>query len=291
MIVLSHFQTKPLLHQKASLDSDKRIKISPDLGLTIVDATLSKAGGLILDGGPTLSWAAIEEISDAENNCFLIEHGELQKILAFSDLTNRVYTLMPTPRAPTMLVSGIPMHRIKGTDPYRDTLEKIRPLKPVIGQVLDTATGLGYTAIEAAKTAEHVTTIELDPAALDIARLNPWSQALFYETKDPSRVTNTKITQRIGDSYDLIHDFEDETFHRIIHDPPTLSLAGHLYAQEFYQELHRVLRRGGKLFHYIGNPKSKSGRSITGGVIERLQDAGFSRVTRQSRAFGVLARK
>ncbi len=286
MIVISHIQTKPLLHRKASLDPDpnapaEHIQISPDLGLTIVEATLSWTEGLTFSDGTTLSWAAIEAISDTENNCFLVEHGEPQKIMAFSEFTNRLYTLMPTTGAPTMLVSGIPMHRIKGTDPYRDTLEKIKPLKPLVGHVLDTATGLGYTAIEAGRTAEHVVTIELDPAVLDIARLNPWSQALF---KPP-------ITQRLGDSYDVVHEFEDETFHRIIHDPPTLSLAGHLYAREFYEALYRVLRRGGKLFHYIGNPKSKSGRSTTGGVTQRLHDAGFSRVIRQPRAFGVLALK
>jgi predicted methyltransferase len=189
---------------------------------------------------------------------------------------------MPTPAAPTMLVSGIPMHRIKGTDPYHDTLEKIKTVKPVVGPVLDTATGLGYTAIEAAKTANHVVTIELDPAVLGIARLNPWSRALF---------DNPKITQRFGDSYDVVEEFDEETFTRIIHDPPALSLAGHLYASEFYAELHRVLRRGGRLFHYVGNPESKSGRNITRGVIRRLQEAGFSHIERRPRAFGVVAFK
>ena len=94
-----------------------------------------------------------------------------------------------------MLVSGIPMHRIKDTDPHADTLEKMRAVRPVVGQVLDTATGLGYTAIEAAKTAAHVTTIELDPAALEVCRRNPWSQALF---------DNPKITQVVGDSFEVV---------------------------------------------------------------------------------------
>ena len=187
---------------------------------------------------------------------------------------------MPTRAAPTMLISGIPMHRIKGTDPYHDTLEKIKTVKPVVGRVLDTATGLGYTAIEAAKTADHVVTIELDPTALEIARLNPWSRALF---------DNPKITQRIGDSYDVIEEFDDQTFTRIIHDPPAFSLAGDLYSGEFYVELHRVLRRGGRLFHYVGNPESKSGSRVTRGVMRRLQEAGFSRIARRPRAFGVLA--
>jgi predicted methyltransferase len=189
---------------------------------------------------------------------------------------------MPTARAPTMLISGIPMHRIKGTDPQRDTLEKVKAVKPVAGRVLDTATGLGYTAIEVARTADSVVTVELDPAALQVARVNPWSQALFE---------NPVITQRIGDSYDVVEEFDDETFTRIVHDPPVFSLAGHLYSGAFYAELYRVLERGGRLFHYVGDPQSKSGRNTTRGVMRRLQDAGFSRVRRRPRAFGVLAIK
>lgn len=71
------------------------------------------------------------------------------------------YSLMPTEGAPTMLISGIPMHRIKNTDPWRDTEEKIRAAGPIGVSVLDTATGLGYTASATAKMADCVTTIEL----------------------------------------------------------------------------------------------------------------------------------
>jgi predicted methyltransferase len=222
----------------------------------------------------------VEEIHATETNCFLVEEGEAEKILTFSELTQRVYGLMPTSGPPTMLISGIPMHRFKGTDPRQDTLEKIRAIKPVIGRVLDTATGLGYTAIEASRTAEHVVTVELDPAVLDIARLNPWSQPLF---------DNPRIEQRIGDSYDVVQELDDQSFDRILHDPPAFALAGDLYARDFYVELHRVLRRRGRLFHYIGNPESKSGRTTTRGVMRRLQEAGFSRVKRRPRAFGVVA--
>lgn len=238
--------------------------------------------GARFSDGEILSWKAIEKISASENNCFIIEGGEPRKIHLYSELTNRHYSLMPTPKAPTMLVSGILMHRIKGTDPYSDTLEKIKTVKPLVGHVLDTATGLGYTAIEASKTASRVITIELDPSAQEIAKLNPWSQLLF---------DNPKITQRIGDSYVIIKEFENNTFTRIIHDPPTLKLAGHLYAIEFYAELYRVLRHAGRMFHYIGNPESRSVSQITRGVIDRLRGVGFSRVMRRPSAFGVVAFK
>jgi predicted methyltransferase len=146
--------------------------------------------------------------------------------------------------------------------------------------VLDTATGLGYTAIEAARTAERVITIELDPAGLEIARQNPWSRALF---------DNPRIEQIVGDAFEEVRCLPDLLFSRVIHDPPALSLAGELYSGAFYRELHRVLRRNGRLFHYIGDPESASGRNTTRGVLRRLQEAGFTRVARRPEAFGVVA--
>jgi predicted methyltransferase len=181
-----------------------------------------------------------------------------------------------------MLISGIPMHRIKDTDPHQDTLTKIRAAAPITGRVLDTTTGLGYTAIEAAKTAGAVITIEIDPAALQVARLNPWSQAVF---------DNPKIRQIVGDVFDEIEAFEDASFNRVIHDPPMFSLAGDLYSTEFYRQLYRVLTPSGRLFHYIGDLDSSSGQRVTKGVVRRLQDVGFARIVRRPEAFGLLAYK
>ena len=181
-----------------------------------------------------------------------------------------------------MLIAGFVMHRIKDIDPMQDTRGKIAAISPIVGRVLDTATGLGYTAIEASKTADEVITIELDPGVQEIARLNPWSQTLFY---------NPKIQQLMGDAYEVVQTFEDESFSRIIHDPPTFSLAGELYSGALYQQLFRVLKRGGRLFHYIGDPKSKASGGITKGALRRLQEAGFSRVVRRPEAYGVVAYK
>jgi predicted methyltransferase len=174
------------------------------------------------------------------------------------------------------------MHRIKGTDPYKDTLSKIKAVSPIIGRVLDTTTGLGYTAIEASKTADEVITVELDPAVLEIARRNPWSRALFG---------NPKITQKIGDSFDVIEEFEGGFFTRIIHDPPTFSLAGDLYSEEFYRQLFRVLRRSGRLFHYIGDLDSQHGSRVVKGALRRLEAAGFKNARRYPQAFGLIAYK
>ena len=74
----------------------------------------------------------------------------LEEVQVFSPETNRRYSLLATAGAPTMLVSGVQMHRTSGEDPWSDTLAKVRCVAPVVGRVLDTCTGLGYTAIVAA---------------------------------------------------------------------------------------------------------------------------------------------
>lgn len=276
-VVLSHYQCRPLL--QAWREQQQEATASLDLGLTQHVVSLSHAG-VGLPDGQTLDWVTIQEICDAENSCFSWRQGQLSKIQAFSEALNRVYTLFPTERAPTMLISGIPMHRIKGVDPHQDTLNKIKALGPVHGAVLDTTTGLGYTAIEAARTASQVTTIELDPTVLEICQQNPWSQPLF---------SRPNIEQQIGDAFDLVEELPGGHYSCIIHDPPTFSLAGHLYSTEFYAQLRRVLKPGGRLFHYIGDPSSRSGRNVTRGAVKRLQEAGFRRVSARPRAFGVVA--
>jgi predicted methyltransferase len=102
---------------------------------------------------------------------------------------------------------------------------------------------------------------------------------------------NPKIEQRIGDSFDIVQTFAPNSFDRILHDPPTLALAGDLYSEEFYRELFRVLKPGGKLFHYVGDPAGKFGAGVTRGVMERLSGARFKRVTKRADAFGVVAFK
>jgi uncharacterized protein len=276
--ILSHYQAVVLL--EAHRGGRDTIVVSLDLGLTSTEVTLTPDRLLLPDA--VLSWNEIEEIVRHDTACFNVDNNHAEMIRGYSDLTGRVYGLMPTEAAPTMLISGLPMHRIKGTDPYQDTLAKIKAIAPITGRVLDTCTGLGYTAIEAAKTAEHVITIELDPTAQEMARYNPWSRSLF---------DNPKIEQLVGDAFEVVPSFEDGVFSCILHDPPMLSLAGELYSGEFYRDCWRVLRRNGKLFHYIGDPDSKSGARTTKGVVRRLQEAGFTRVVPKPQAFGVAAFK
>jgi len=280
--VLSRAQARTLLDARAAGLATAATTL--DLGLSTVALGLGDAGVRLPDGR-VLAWADVEEIAGEETACFaLLADGTIERIGQFSEALRRHYSLFPTAGAPTLLIGGFSMHRIKGTDPMRDTLTKVRAAAPLRGRVLDTSTGLGYTAIEAAKSpqVEEVVTIEIDPTTLAIARRNPWSRALFA---DP------KIRQVIGDAYEVLPGLPDESFTRIIHDPPVFSLAGQLYSGAFYRELYRVLRRNGRLFHYIGSLESKAGAGIARGVVRRLKEAGFARVDRRQEAFGVVAFK
>jgi len=278
-VVLSFIQAEALL--QAHKNQQRSTTLSPDLGITTATVELSDEG-VTFTQGEHITWTQVEKIKQSEVTCFTVDDSGIHPIQTFSEATNRMCSLLPTRHTPSMLIAGFTMHRIVNIDPMQDTQKKIATIAPMVGRVLDTATGLGYTAIEAARTAEEVVTIELDPGAQEIARQNPWSRDLFRKPN---------IKQLMGDSYELVPGFEDESFSRIIHDPPVFSLAGELYSRVFYQELYRVLRRGGRLFHYIGDLNSKSSGTVTRGALKRLQEAGFKRVVRHPEAFGVVAYK
>jgi uncharacterized protein len=278
-VILSYIQARPLL--EAHKRGQTTVETSTDLGLTRTNVTLSDEG-VCFATGERLDWASIEKISESEVKCFIVaEHG-IEPVQVFSETTSRVCSLLPTRGAPSMLIAGFVMHRIKDIDPWQQSQRMVSAIAPVSGSVLDTATGLGYTAIIAARTAGSVTTIELDPGAQAIARLNPWSRELF---------TNPIITQVLGDACEVVSTLASEGFNRVVHDPPTFALAGDLYSGAFYRELYRVLKRGGRLSHYVGDPESKASGGVTRGVIKRLQEAGFSRVVRHPKAYGVVAYK
>jgi predicted methyltransferase len=175
------------------------------------------------------------------------------------------------------------MHRTKEVDPLSDAQSKIDAIKPVSGRVLDTCTGLGYTAIKARSAgADEVYTIEEDEGMMMLCELNPWSSEIFDE----------RIRKIRGSTLEDVKKFKDEFFSAVIHDPPRFGLAGKLYSTEFYRELHRILKEGGKLFHYVGSPGGKyRSRDLPSGVMKRLKDAGFQNIKKQNQALGITARK
>jgi uncharacterized protein len=83
-------------------------------------------------------------------------------------------------------------------------------------------------------------------------------------------VTHGDITEEIGK-------LAARSVGSVLHDPPRFGIAGELYSQAFYDELARVLVKGGRLFHYTGTPnKLTSGRDVPTEVAKRLKQAGFA---------------
>jgi hypothetical protein len=277
--VLSAIQAEGFL--QARTDGLEKVSASLDLGRTRQEIGLTPAG-IAVDQRLLLDWEQMRTIADSENRCFRVLDNRCEEIRGYSPSTHRTFSLLPTAEAPALLISGFTMHRFKDTSPRRAALEMVLAAAPIRGRVLDTATGLGYTAIAAAQKGAAVTTIELDPGALEMARSNPWSQELFH---------HPGISLIAGDSGEEIAKFVDGYFGVIIHDPPSISLAGDLYGGEFYRQARRVLAGNGRMFHYVGDPGSASGSRATRGVVRRLQEAGFRRVIPKPSAHGVLACK
>jgi uncharacterized protein len=91
-----------------------------------------------------------------------------------------------------------------------------------------------------------------------------------------SPVAEGVLTLHHADIAYEITSLDDASIDAILHDPPRFGIAGELYSQVFYDQLARVLKRGGKLFHYTGTPnKLTSGRDLPSEVSARLQRAGF----------------
>ncbi|MBM4042298.1 MAG: hypothetical protein FJ290_27710 [Planctomycetes bacterium] len=178
------------------------------------------------------------------------------------------YKLMATESAPTLEISGVKMHRTEGCCPYAQAEAIVRAVVRAGDRVLDSCGGLGYTAIWAARLgAERVVSIEHDMDVLEVARLNPWSEEYFFDSRIdviPEDVTAYLASQPSG------------CFDAIVHDPPHITRAGELYGRGFYFELSRTLTATGRLYHYIGEPYTKRGqRDIHEGVAARLTSVGF----------------
>lgn len=274
--------TQARILQQARDAGQQVVDVSLDLGISVVSVGVDLSG--VDTPAGLLPWPAIDTVAADEHGCYEVSATDCQRIQCMSPMSGRLATLYATDGPPALLLSGTLMHRIKGVHPGQDTDLKLAPLPRLLDRhVLDTATGLGYTAIRAIQRgAASVHTVELDPAVIEVQSRNPWSAALFEDDR---------IQRATGDIAQVIETFGDDQFDRILHDPPVLELAGDLYGSGFYRQLHRVLKRRGYLFHYIGNLDSPSGRRVVPGVIRRLEEAGFIDIRRRPEAFGVSARR
>jgi predicted methyltransferase len=176
--------------------------------------------------------------------------------------------LVPTEWGPpTFEIDGIKMLPTARLSPYEDAGRKVALIEPQGKAILDTCGGLGYFAAWCVKkNAKSVFSFEKNPDVLWLRSLNPWSP----EAGGVLMLTHGDITQHILG-------LPAASFDAILHDPPRFGIAGELYAQAFYDQLARVLKRKGRLFHYTGSPnKLTSGRDVPAEVMKRLKRAGFA---------------
>src|SRR5260370_242578 len=157
-VILSYIQTRPLLEGRKR--GQVVVETSLDLGISTTGVMLSTEG-VSFASGERLDWASVEKISQDTVKCYTISVKGMQAVQTFSKATNRLCSLMPTRGAPSMLIAGFVMHRIKELDPWQHAQRMIATLAPVSGSVLDTATALAYTATLPATTPDTLTTIHL----------------------------------------------------------------------------------------------------------------------------------
>lgn len=255
------------------------VRLSTDLNLTEQDYEICDQE-LVLDADNRFTVAELKKIVKKKQRIYLCSDGDMDPL---EDRSSGYYKLVPTNGAPLLEISGVKMHISKGTDPFASASEMSLQAVREGDKVLDCCSGLGYVAIAAHRLgASSVLTIELSPEVMGLRAQNPWSQDLGRDG----------IEQRQGSSYELIQTMEASSFDAVVHDPPRFSLAGELYSEEFYREVYRVLRKGGRLFHYTGNPHMvKKGSSFVDGVIRRLKAAGFKNVEKVEHLMGVSAQK
>jgi hypothetical protein len=190
-----------------------------------------------------------------------------------SRFSGSLIKLVPTEwGAPTFEIDGIKMLPTAQASPFEDARRKVALIEPRGKWVLDTCGGLGYFAaccLEAG--AACIESFEKNGDVLWLRTLNPWSpDPQAPEHGGRLRLAHADVSEAIGQ-------LGDASVDALLHDPPRFGIAGELYSQAFYDQLARVLRPGGRLFHYTGSPnKLTSGRDVPREVAKRLAKAGFA---------------
>ena len=267
--------------------------ITVDVGMRRLKELALSSSHLLVDGA-AVPWKFLAKIAKKQRSgvwhCY--EDDDPMKVEGLSDLTSRPASLQPMdptpggPVPPTAVLGSFRMHRTKDVTPAEDTARKLAALSSIggglRGRVLDVCTGLGYTAIDAARhpSTSDVVTIELDPLMVYLQRSNPWSADLF---------TSEKIHRLLGDATEVVPELPEGFFDVAIHDPPSNHMSGELYSQSFYSAIRRTLRTGGRFYHYVGDPKSQASGRMFKGILERLRESGFENPKTVARAYGIVA--
>ncbi len=261
---LTSARASEILRAARTKAKEKRVTVSLDLNRTraVVRIRGQKA---VLPDGIELSLNDLRSLSRRSARVFVVQGRQL---IPVERRGNYYYKLVATDSAPTLEISGVKMHRTQGCCPYAQAEAIVRTVVGPGDRVLDTCGGLGYTAIWAARLgAERVVSVEHDMDVLEAARLHPWSEEYFFDSR---------IDVLAEDVTEFLTGEPAGSFDAAVHDPPHISRAGELYGKQFYFEISRVLRATGKLYHYVGEPYSRRGqKDIHRGVAERLSAAGL----------------
>jgi len=234
------------------------VECSLDLDRSTTQVAVDAAGWLW--NGQRFPWLD----SCKDRTIYHWDGGAFQPVARF---TQSLIKLVPTEWGPpTFEIDGIKMLPTSKVSPYADAERKVNLIQPRGKVILDTCGGLGYFAAWCVLGhAKQVLSYEKNPDVMWLRSLNPWS---------PQAGRELVLTQ--GDVAAQIMELRSESIDAILHDPPRFGIAGELYSQAFYDELARVLRRGGRMFHYTGSPnKLTSGRDVPNEVATRLRNAGF----------------
>ena len=192
--------------------------------------------------------------------------------IAVSRFGRALIKLVPTDWGPpTFEIDGIKMLVSARISPIEDARQKVALVAPRGKTVLDTCGGLGYFAACCLESGvAKILSFEKSEDVLWLRTLNPWSP-------DPDAPdTGGRLHLAHADISQAIVDIADASVDAVLHDPPRFGIAGELYSQVFYDHLARVLRRGGRLFHYTGAPnRLTSGRDVPREVARRLEKSGL----------------
>jgi len=252
----------------------EQLELSLDLGRTLIKIDLKD---------PLWNVEQLKKIVDDPESIYFVRDDQIFKAAISED---HFYKLFPTGHesAPALLIDGVLMHRVKDISPIQDAAMKAALCARKGIDMLEICTGLGYSTIACLKRGiRSIISIERNRHVIELSRLNPWSRELH---------SDKRVSMIHGDAVEKIREFDQKSFHSVLHDPPRFSMGSELYTTEFYSQIYRVLKPRGVLYHYVGSPGGKHRkRDLPKGVIKRLRGVGFEHVTRNEHSLGVVAKK